>query len=198
MSALTVQHEPRGGDSWDALVRLWEETDWPEGCKVEIIEGIITVAPTPANQHNLIAGEVQRKLYSVLPDDGGIYQTQSVAVPSRKGMFIPDLLVMPTEVLSESESVYYVPAAAAELVVEITSPSNASHDRIAKVAGYAQAGVPLYLLIDAFAGGGPTVTLYGEPSDAVYRVLQAGKFGDTFRLPAPFGVDLDTSLFPTP
>ncbi|MEU9304385.1 Uma2 family endonuclease [Streptomyces sp. NPDC048269] len=197
MSALTVQHEPRGGDSWDALVRLWEETDWPEGCKVEIIEGIITVAPTPANQHNLIAGEVQRKLYSVLPDDWGIYQTQSVAVPSRKGMFIPDLLVMPTEVLSGSESVYYVPAAAAELVVEITSPSNASHDRIAKVAGYAQAGVPLYLLIDAFAGGGPTVTLYGEPSDAVYRVLQAGKFGDTFWLPAPFGIDLGTSLFPT-
>lgn len=196
MSALTVQHESASGDSWEGLVRLWEEMDWPEGCKVEIIEGIITVAPTPANAHNLIAAKVQRQLYGVLAGDWNIHQTQSVAIPSRKGMFIPDLLVVPDEVLLDSG--YYVPAAAAELVVEITSPSNASHDRIAKAAGYAQAGVPLYLLIDAFARGGPTVTLYGEPSDAVYQVLQVGKFGDTFKLPAPFSIDLDTSLFPTP
>ncbi|MGW7461707.1 Uma2 family endonuclease [Streptomyces sp. NPDC054797] len=198
MSALAVEHQPPSGDDWDSVVRLWEEMDWPEGCKVEIIEGIVTVAPTPANQHNLIAGEVQRKLYAVLPEEWGIYQTQSVAVPSRKGMFIPDLLVVPKEVLSASESVYYVHAAEAELVVEITSPSNASHDRIAKAAGYAHAGVPLYLLIDAFAPGGPTVTLFGEPSGDVYRVLQAGKFGETFHIPEPFNLKLDTSVFPTP
>lgn len=195
MSSLTVQQEPHG-DSWDALVRLWEEMDWPEGCKVEIIKGIITVAPTPANQHNLIAARVQRQLYTVLPDEWDIHQTQSVAIPSRKGMFIPDLLVLPGHVLSESE--YYVPASAAELVVEITSPSNASHDRIAKAAGYAAAGVPLYLLIDAYAPGGPTVTLFGEPTREVYRVLQAGKFGETFPLPEPFDLKLDTSVFPTP
>lgn len=196
MSALTFQQEPQTGDSWDALVRLWEETGAPEGCKVEIIEGIVTVAPTPANMHNNITEAVQRRLYGVIPDEWGVYQVQSVAVPSRKGMFIPDLLVMARDVLSESEQ--YVPAAAAELVVEVTSPSNASHDRIAKVAGYAQAGVPLYLLIDSFAPGGPTVTLYGEPCDGVYRMLQAGKFGETFHLPAPFDLKLDTSPFPTP
>ncbi|MFD9336361.1 Uma2 family endonuclease [Streptomyces sp. NPDC060028] len=196
MSALTVQHEPVNGDSWEGLVHLWEETDWPEGCKVEIIEGIITVAPTPANAHNSITETVQRKLYSVIPEEWGIYQVQSVAIPSRKGMFIPDLLVMASDLLSESE--HYVPAAAAELVVEVTSPSNASHDRIAKARGYAHAGVPLYLLIDSFAPGGPTVTLYGEPTDGVYRVIQAGKFGDAFHLPAPFGLQIDTSTFPTP
>ncbi|WP_412077024.1 Uma2 family endonuclease [Streptomyces xanthophaeus] len=196
MSALTVQHEPVSGDSWEGLVRLWEGMDAPEGCKVEIIEGIITVAPTPANQHNLIAAKVQRRLYSVLPEDWDIHQTQSVSIPSRKGMFIPDLLVLPSDVLSGAE--YYVSAAEAELVVEITSPSNASHDRIAKAAGYACAGVPLYLLIDAFAPGGPTVTLFGEPSGDVYRVLQAGKFGETFHLPEPFDLKLDTSVFPTP
>ncbi|MFF4425875.1 hypothetical protein ACFY04_34745 [Streptomyces sp. NPDC001549] len=109
ISALTVQREPTGGDGWDDLVRLWEETDGPEGCK-----------------------------------------------------------------------------------------SNASHDRIAKAAGYAQAGIPLYLLIDAHAPGGATITLYGEPGNAVYRVLQAGKFGETFHLPAPFDLKPDTSVFPTP
>ncbi|WP_328620483.1 Uma2 family endonuclease [Streptomyces sp. NBC_00354] len=200
MSALTVQHESRGGDGWEDLVRLWEESDWPEGCKVEIIEGIITVAPTPANMHNLITAKVQRQLYTVLPDDWDIHQTQSVVVPSRRGLFIPDLLVLPSAVLSESgsDSEHHVPAAVAELVVEVTSPSNASHDRIAKAAGYAQAGVPFYLLIDAFATGGPTVTLYGEPGGGVYRLLRAGKFGETFHLPEPFDLKLDTSAFPTP
>ncbi|MCJ0870311.1 Uma2 family endonuclease [Streptomyces sp. AP-93] len=198
MSALGVRHEPRGGDSWEALVRLWEEMDWPEGCKVEIIEGVITVTPPPANRHALIAAEVTRDLYSAIPDDWGVFQRQSVAIPACSGMFIPDLLVLPRAVLLESGSEYYVPAAAAERVSEITSLSNASHDRIVKAAGYAQAGVPLYLLIDGFAPGGPTVTLYGEPSGAVYRVLRAGKFGDVFRIPAPFDIELDTSVFPTP
>jgi Uma2 family endonuclease len=195
MSALTVQHEPYGGDSWDALVRLWEETDWPEGCKVEIIEGIVTVSPTPAGTHSLIAAKVQRQLYAALPDDWEVHQTLSVAVPSCTGMFIPDLLVIADDVVRGDG--YYVAAAAAELVVEITSPSNASHDRIAKAAGYAQAGVPLYLLIDVCAPGGPTVTLYGEPAGGVYRVLRAGKFGETVHLPKPFDIDLDTSVFPT-
>ncbi|GAA2395735.1 hypothetical protein GCM10010420_21590 [Streptomyces glaucosporus] len=80
MGALTVDPGPGRAHGWDDLVRLWEETDWPEGCKVEI-----------------------------------------------------------------------------------TSPSNARHDRISEAAGYARAGVPLYLMVDRWAPGGPTVTLYGEP-----------------------------------
>ncbi|MGW4199518.1 Uma2 family endonuclease [Streptomyces sp. NPDC004726] len=195
MGALTVDHDTAGGHEWDDLVRIWQETDAPEGCKVEIIEGIVTVSPPPSNAHNRIADRVQRRLYTVLPEEWGIYQTLGAAVPSRDGLYIPDLAVAPEEIL-EREDGHFIPAAAAELIVEITSKSNASHDRIKKAAGYAQAGVPLYLLIDSWAPGGPTVTLYGEPKNGVYRVLQAGKFGDVIRLPEPFAVDLDTASFP--
>ncbi|QEV19814.1 Uma2 family endonuclease [Streptomyces alboniger] len=192
MSALTVGHG--SGQDWDDLVRLWEEMEWPEGSKVEIIEGVITVSPSPANRHNLVTEKVQRLLYSVLPDDWGVFQTLSVAVPSKLGMFIPDLVVIP---LAEVEAPgTYVPAGAAELVVEVTSPSNARHDRISKPAAYAAAGVPLYLLIDRWASGGPTITLYGEPRGDVYRVLRACKFGEPIKLPEPFDLDLDTSAFP--
>ncbi|MER6253090.1 Uma2 family endonuclease [Streptomyces sp. NPDC001584] len=197
MSALTVQHEPTGGDGWDDLVRLWEETDGPEGCKVEIIEGIITVAPPPANHHNFIAAKVHRCLLAAIPENWEIFQTLNVAVPSRSGLYIPDVVVVPEDLVLEDDG-NFISAASAELAVEITSKSNASHDRIAKAAGYAQAGIPLYLLIDAHAPGGATITLYGEPGNAVYRVLQAGKFGETFHLPAPFDLKLDTSVFPTP
>ncbi|MCT7352687.1 Uma2 family endonuclease [Streptomyces sp. 15-116A] len=194
MSALTVDHSMASGHEWDGLVRIWQETDAPEGCKVEIIEGIVTVAPPPSNAHNDIADEVQRSLYEVIPRHWGIYQTLGTAVPSRGGLYVPDLAVAPKEVV-RAEQGDFIPAAAAELIVEITSKSNATNDRIKKVAGYAQAGVPLYLLIDAWAPGGPTVTLYGEPQGSVYRVLRAGKFGDRIQLPEPFDLALDTSEF---
>lgn len=194
MSALTVDHGPAGGQEWDDLVRMWEQTDGPEGSKVEIIEGIVTVAPPPANNHNSIADMVQRRLYTVIPEDWGIYQTQGVAIPSRSGLYIPGLIVAPRAVLAEPGN--YIPAAAAELIVEITSPSNAGHDRIIKPAGYAQAGVPLYLLVDGHAPGGPTITLYGEPTGDVYRVHTAVKAGEEIRLPEPFQLTLDTADFP--
>jgi Uma2 family endonuclease len=154
------------------------------------------VAPPPSNVHNDIADLVQRSLYRVIPAQWGIYQTLGTAVPSRDGLYIPDIAVAPREVL-RAEGGYYIPAAAAELVVEITSKSNASNDRIKKAAGYACAGVPLYLLIDGWAPGGPTITLYGEPQGDVYRVLRAGKFGDGIDLPEPFGFTLETSDFST-
>jgi hypothetical protein len=61
MSALTVGHDPE--QSWDGLVRFWEEMDWPEGSKVEIVEVpapvdvVIDTAEFPAEQ----AGPVRRR-----------------------------------------------------------------------------------------------------------------------------------------
>ncbi|WP_155054038.1 Uma2 family endonuclease [Streptomyces blattellae] len=192
MSALTVSQDP--DQNWDDLVRYWEEMEWPEGSKVEIIEGIITVSPAPAYRHNVIAERIQRRLYSVIPEDWGIFQTLAIAVPSRLGMLIPDLVVTPVQERPEAES--HIPAALAALVVEVTSKSNARHDRVSKPAAYATAGIPLYLLVDRWAAGGPTVTLYGEPKGDVYRVLGAVKFGDPIKVPAPFDLTIDTSEFP--
>jgi len=192
MSALTVGHDPE--QSWDDLVRFWEEMEWPEGSKVEIIEGIITVSPAPAYRHNVIAERIQRRLYSVIPEDWGVFQTLAIAVPSRLGMLIPDIVVAP--VRDDAESDTHIPAALAELVVEVTSKSNARHDRISKPAAYATAGIPLYLLVDRWAPEGPTATLYGEPMGDVYRPLSITKFGETIKLPAPFDLAIDTSEFP--
>lgn len=197
MSALTVDHSEGHGREWDELVRIWEETDAPEGCKVEIIEGIITVSPAPANRHNVIAGKIQRSLYTAIPEDWGVYQTLAVSVPSRSGLFIPDLVVAPeSELMELSESEQFIPAIASTFIAEITSKSSLRHDRVSKPAAFAHAGAPLYLLVDRWAQGGPTITLYGEPKDDVYRVLQAGKFGDEVHLPAPFDVTIDTGVFP--
>jgi Uma2 family endonuclease len=193
MSALAMGRQSE--QSWDDLVRFWEEMDHPEGSKVEIIEGIVTVSPSPANNHNFIAGKIQRRLYGSIPEDWDLYQTQALAVPSRMGLYIPDLAVLPDAAVQGQGNV--VAAAEAELVVEITSQRNARHDRISKAAGYAAAGIPLYLLVDRWAPDGSTITLYGEPEDDVYRTLYAGKFGEPVPLPDPFGLTLDTADFPT-
>ncbi|MEU3252711.1 Uma2 family endonuclease [Streptomyces sp. NPDC006997] len=190
MSALTVSHDPE--HNWDDLVRFWEEMEWPEGSKVEIIEGIITVSPSPAYRHNLTAARIHRRLLSVIPEDWEVFQTQSIAIPSRMGMFIPDLVVAPVREDTER----HMPAALAELVVEITSQSNARHDRITKPAAYATAGIPLYLLVDRWAPEGATATLYGDPKGDVYRPLSTAKFGEPIKLPAPFDLVIDTSEFP--
>lgn len=194
MSALPV--DPAPGRHWDELVRFWEESDWPEGSKVEIIEGIIVVTPPPAAPHHRIAAKVHRRLNAVLPEDWEVYQTMGVSHPPYGRLFIPDLVVLPDAVMEGLDGGSSAPLPAAELVVEITSVSNASYDRINKAAAYAQAGVPLYLLIDRFAPAGPTVTLFGEPKDDVYRELGKVKFGEEIHLPPPFDLTLDTSVFP--
>ncbi|MDT0573867.1 Uma2 family endonuclease [Streptomyces sp. DSM 3412] len=192
MRALTVDHDPE--QSWDDLVRFWEEMEWPEGSKVEIIEGIITVSPAPAYRHNVIAERIQRRLYSVIPEDWGIFQTLAIAVPSRLGMLMPDLVVVPA--WEDTDTDTHIPAALAELGVEVTSRSNARHDRVSKLAAYATAGIPLYLLVDRWGPDGPTATLYGEPKGSVYRPLSTVKFGEAIEIPAPFDVTIDTSVFP--
>ncbi|MFG2227799.1 Uma2 family endonuclease [Streptomyces sp. NPDC048644] len=194
MSALTVEHQPQYGSGWDGLVRLWEESDGPEGSRVEIIEGIVTVSPPPDGMHNDIADELAERLYAVKPKEWGIYQTLGVAVPSREGLYVPDLVVAPKQ-LVRSEPLGYLPAAASELIVEITSKSNAVHDRISKPAGYARAGVPFYLLIDRWAPVEPTVTLFGDPQNDVYRPLSTVKFGEPFHLPEPFDLTIETAAF---
>ncbi|NBM15230.1 Uma2 family endonuclease [Streptomyces sp. GC420] len=195
MSALSVEPEPDGGYDWDEAVRLWEEADWPEGCKVEIIEGIVTVAPPPSEQHNDTADLVHRRLYGMIPEDWGVYQTLGLILPEASGLFVPDLAVVPRAALRRNDG-QHVPADAAELVVEITSKSNANHDRIKKAHGYAKAGVPLYLLLDAWHSGRPSATLYGEPENGTYRVLESVEYGEKLTLPDPFGADLDTAPFP--
>ncbi|MFI6104605.1 Uma2 family endonuclease [Streptomyces sp. NPDC051310] len=105
--------------------------------------------------------------------------------PSRGGLFVPDLVVIAEGAVAELEGSESAPLMAAELIVEITSLSNASHDRLNKAAAYAEAEVPLHLLIDRFAPAGPAVTLYGEPEGDVYRALSSVKFGEDIHLPAP-------------
>lgn len=114
-------------------------------------------------------------------------------------LYVPDLVVMPSELIAAADPEISDPMDASEalLIVEITSKGNAREDRTKKYRAYARAGVPMYLLIDRFGTRGPMATLFTEPNeDGTYKHSDPVPFGKPLTLPEPFGTTLRTADFP--
>ncbi|MBK0865681.1 Uma2 family endonuclease [Saccharopolyspora sp. HNM0986] len=180
--------------SWDELVEVFEHLDPPEGWRAEIIDGRIVMSPPPAPKHNLIADSVQRSIYPALPRDIVLFQTAGVSAPPFPGQYVPDLIAFPRDATEGESGV--IPGEAALLAMEITSKGYADTGRTRKLHAYARAAIPLYLLIDRFADRWPTVTLYSDPAEDVYRAARAVPFGKPLILPGPFDVTIETADFP--
>lgn len=179
--------------TWDDLVRTWCELDVPEGYRPELtIEGII-MTPSPGGPHNLIADLVHRALLPGVPAGYGLFQTQSVGVPQTGGIYIPDFTVALRAALPEDSSP--VLAEHILLVAEITSRSNAKHDRAKKKWAYAHGPIPQYLLIDPHDPDGPAASLFSDPVEGVYGKTIRVPFGRSIMLGPPLGIELDTAKF---
>ncbi|MDH6113351.1 Uma2 family endonuclease [Kitasatospora sp. MAP12-15] len=182
-----------------------------DGTRVEVVGGEFVVSPAPGFPHGGIVATIQRAI-----DGRGFvdpvfpWRTMQVLgldlVEIGDG-YIPDLLVFHADVEARgwSEGLRFLRPDQVELVVEVTSKSNAQNDRgpvfgrrqqATKWSGYARARVPYYLLVDRDPGR-PGVTLFGEPDHlaGTYRTLSAWKFGDVVALPEPFGIEIPTELW---
>ncbi|MFC8226713.1 Uma2 family endonuclease [Streptomyces sp. NPDC057287] len=198
-AAMVESDQGSEGRPWEYLLRTWQELDVPEGWRAEIDEGQIVLVPPPHAHHNGIAEVVQRVLYRGLRDELGIYQTLGVHVVPLDKLYVPDLVVMPTELIASADPESSDPLDAAEalLIVEITSKGNAREDRTKKYRAYARAGVPMYLLLDRFDTRGAMATLFTEPNeDGTYKHSEVVPFGKPLPLPDPFDVTLLTADFP--
>jgi Uma2 family endonuclease len=117
--------------------------------------------------------------------------------------YVPDLIVLDIETSEETKRAHarHLIPNQVGLVLEVTSPSNAAEDRQpvldrstpTKWNGYAQVGVPYYLLVDR-APRSRQIVLYSDPdpSSGAYLHFASWKFGETIRLPKPFGFDVPT------
>ncbi|TWF92450.1 Uma2 family endonuclease [Saccharopolyspora dendranthemae] len=182
--------------TWDELVQNWQHLDLPDKAwRAEIIEETIVMTPPPGPAHNMIADVVHRELVGAVPRELGIFQTLGIAVPLRRSIFIPDLVVVPRADIPGRSDPQPVPAERALLIVEITSKSNADVDRKQKLWSYAQAEIPLYVLIDEFAADGPAVFVHSEPHEGRYRKRELFPFGKPVELPAPFDLTIPTDEF---
>ncbi|MCX4788379.1 MULTISPECIES: Uma2 family endonuclease [unclassified Streptomyces] len=200
MTAAMVENgQAPEGRPWDYLLQTWRELDVPEGWRAEIDEGRIVLTPPRHAHHHAIVGRVQHRLYEVLPEEWGIYQVLAVHVAAIDKLYMPHLVVMPSEVIAAADPETNDPVDASEalLIVEITSKGNARDDRTKKYRAYARAGVPMYLLIDRFDTRGAMATLFTEPNeDGTYKHSDPVPFGKPLTLPQPFGTTLLTEEFP--
>ncbi|MBH5336361.1 Uma2 family endonuclease [Streptomyces pactum] len=197
-AAMVGPGREHGHRMWDYLVRTWQELDVPEGWRAEIDEGNITLVPPPTAEHNFITGAVHSALFRCLPEGMGIYRTLGVFIAPLEKVYVPDLVVIESSLLTsgEDDDIGSLDAADALLMVEVTSRSKARDDRTKRLRAYAHAPVPLHLLIDRWHEGGATVTLYSHPSGGAYQSSVQVPFGKPVELPEPFGTALDTSAYP--
>ncbi|MGI8330987.1 Uma2 family endonuclease [Actinomadura scrupuli] len=175
---------------------------------VEIIDGEIVASPAPALGHGAIVHDlakvlVQARLVEPAFSWKCLQRTGLNLVGIRDG-YVPDLMVLDTEIFARARQTQLsclVPGQV-ELVVEVTSPSNAAHDRqpagdhprTTKWTGYARVGIPYYLLVDREPKIARTTLFTGpDQSTGAYLRRESWGFGETVRLPDPFRLEIPTA-----
>ena len=123
---------------------------WPENVRYELIDGAAyLMAPAPTLDHQDVAGELYRQLSNALLGKPGraFIAPVDVRLPKAREadeqidtVVQPDVLVVCDQAKLDRRGVRGAP----DLVVEVLSPSTASHDQLLKRRVYERAGVPEY------------------------------------------------------
>lgn len=144
---------------------------WPEDVRYELIDGMAyLMAPAPTLDHQDVAGEIYLQLRQGLKGKScrAFISPVDVRLPKAHEadqdvdtVVQPDVLVVCDPSKLDRRGVRGTP----DLVVEVLSPSTASHDQLLKRRVYERAGVPEYWLVH------PTDRLL-----SVYRLVE-GAYG---------------------
>jgi Uma2 family endonuclease len=180
--------------TYDDLLRLGDEQ------RGEVIAGSLVLAPAPLPRHSRVQGALRRFVGGPFDDDdghggpGGWWILLEVDVRlSSHDVVRPDLSGWRRERLPSPWDTRPIDVAP-DWVCEITSPSNARHDRVTKARLYASSGVRALWLLDPVEHVLEALVL-----DEQGRWVEAGRFtdGDVARV-APFdAIELDVArLFP--
>ncbi|MET7546832.1 Uma2 family endonuclease [Streptomyces sp. NPDC005078] len=188
MSAAAVEH-PCDGEPESLLETANRLTEQHPGYRVEIIGGVITVAPPPDGPHARALTKLMRPFITAGLDDGETEVLQGVGLWLPGGpedYAIPDLSVVDTD-LDEHviENNCYDPAVF-RLVLEVTS-SNYNNDLRAKVTAYAEAKIPVYVIVNRKHG---RVHVLTEPIADGYDSHQVYAPGRQVTLPASIGAEV--------
>jgi len=112
--------------------------------RVELLDGVMILVPSPTYNHQDIAGLLWFWLRQHAPGEFRASQATGVAV-SLNTTFEPDVLLVDAHVAG---SHHYSLADHVTLVVEVVSPSTKRRDRLEKPAEYAAVGIPHYWRIE--------------------------------------------------
>ena len=157
--------------------------EWDESVRAEIINGEVFMMSYPDTAHQVISREIFGLLYNFLK--GKTCQVFSapfgVRLFPKKNLsddtfVLPDIVVVCDKAKLDKRGCNGAP----DLIIEILSPSTASHDRIAKFRLYQKAGVREYWIVDGegrsvhvhiLKNGHYITTVYDETEDVPVSAL---------------------------
>ncbi len=172
----------------DDLARLPDD-----GRRYEIVDGSLHVTPAPAYLHQRSCAWLDRAIAAGMPDGYDVLQGANVLLPAEPTrLLVPDVLAVRTTDIDPGEDPLAVPASAVPLVVEVVSPSSATHDRFTKPVLYAEAGIPHYWRVESDHDG-PTVHVYALVVDADaagYTRTHLARPGQTTTIDVPWKIIL--------
>ncbi len=167
--------------------------------RAEVVRGVIDVQPAPLPRHAKAQRALSRFLGGPFDDDdgrggpGGWWILLEVDVRlSPNDIVRPDLSGWRRERLIEPWDIRPIDVVP-DWVCEITSPTNARHDRVTKAKLYLEAGVPALWLVDPDTRVLEALLCEGE------RWVEAGRFGDgdVARIPPFDAIELEVArIFP--
>ncbi|MEU7744511.1 Uma2 family endonuclease [Nonomuraea sp. NPDC049158] len=164
------------------------------GFRAEVIDGNLVLTRVGTPEHADCAMALFRALIPVLDEHGweGFTGNVDVCIEGPQDPVEPDFVLASIDCPRWGERELL--SSGLIMVAEVVSTSSARRDREDKPPLYATGGVPIYLLIDTIAEP-PSVTVYSDIRDGVYRTTATVPVGTPLRLPAPIDVELDTSIF---
>lgn len=134
-----------------AQAKVYTEEDYyrlPEGVRAELINGVlISNQAAPSRVHQTILMELAGTIRNYLRTKGGpcrVYPAPFAVKLDKRTIVEPDISVIcdPKKLTDRGCT------GAPDWIIEIVSPSNASHDYIFKLNLYASAGVREYWIVD--------------------------------------------------
>jgi Uma2 family endonuclease len=170
-----------------------------EDARAEVIRGAVQLQPSALPKHSKIQGALRRYLGGPFDDDdgrggpGGWWILLEVDVRlSPHDIVRPDLAGWRRPRLPDPWDMRPIDVVP-DWVCEITSPSNARHDRLVKARLYLESGVPHLWLVD------PEVRVLEALVRDGNRWIESGRFGDgdTVSIPPFDAIELEVGrLFP--
>jgi Uma2 family endonuclease len=142
----------------------------PEGKRAELLDGKIYYMASPSMTHQWILTDLIVEISNYIKRKGG--PCRAFAAPfavflnNDRNYFEPDIVVVCDRDKLKEDGCHGAP----DWVIEIVSPSSASHDYVRKAAVYADEGVREYWIVDPHS---QTINVY-RFGDKVYRPTQYG------------------------
>ncbi|SOE68316.1 Endonuclease, Uma2 family (restriction endonuclease fold) [Streptomyces sp. OV198] len=182
-----LQHELTLGEAAEQLSRALP------GHRVEILQGRLVVIPPPDGSHALSLSWLVEAFGGAGARKAGLRYVQGIGLwlPALPDDYaIPDFSVVDEDFRDALVQKNCYAPNVFRLVMEVTS-SNWSDDLGPKVESYAQAGIPVYIVVDRKHD---EVLLHQNPVDGKYDVPQRFKRGQSVPVPDSVGVALDLAV----